>query len=109
MLTTDSSVVTEYLKLHYSKDDFTFVFLDKIVQEKEINQKEFNYKLLRGILPCNKNLMKWKIRINDECDVCQQQQSINTYWLSAFMPSHYGKLLKKICDFRITFDKTSRS
>ena len=34
LLTTDSAVVTGYLKSHSDKDDFTFVFMKKIVQEK---------------------------------------------------------------------------
>ena len=76
LLTTDSAVITRFLKRHCDKDDFTFVLIKKIVKEKEIKLKEFNYKLLHGILPCNKNLMKWKIRMSAECDVCQQQQSI---------------------------------
>ena len=36
LLTRDSPVVTEYLKCHSDKDNFTFVFKRKIVQEKEI-------------------------------------------------------------------------
>ena len=48
------SVITGYLKSHCDKDDFTFVFIKKTVKEKEIKLKEFNYKLLHGILPCNK-------------------------------------------------------
>ena len=51
-----------YLKGYYNKDDCTFVFIKKIVQEKEIKLKEFNCKLLYGILPCNKNLMKSKLK-----------------------------------------------
>ena len=53
LLTTDSAVITGYLKSHCDKDDFTFVFIKKIVR-KEIKLKEFNYILLHGILPCNK-------------------------------------------------------
>ena len=82
-----------YLKIHCDKNDFTFVFMKKIVQKKEIKLKEFNFinQLLQGILPCNTNLMKWKIRMSDECDVCQHQQSIEYHCLIAFMLSHYGK------------------
>ena len=36
LLTTDSAVITGYLKCHCDKDDFTVVFIKKIVQEKEI-------------------------------------------------------------------------
>ena len=47
MLTTDSAVITGYLKRHCDKDDCTFVFIKKT--EKEIKLKEFNYKLLHDI------------------------------------------------------------
>ena len=34
LLTTDFAIITGYLKSHCDKDDFTFVFMRKIVQEK---------------------------------------------------------------------------
>ena len=105
MLTRDSPVVTEYLKSHCDKDNFTFVFKRKIVQEKEIKLKEFNYKLLHGILPCNKNLMKWKIRMNDKCDVCQQQQTIKHLLFECIYVKPLWEIVEEICDFEITFDK----
>ena len=77
----------------------------KIVQEKEIKLKEFNYKLLHGILPCNKNLMKWKIRMNDECDVCQREQSIKHLLFECVYVKPLWEVVEKICDFEITFDK----
>ena len=64
MFTTNSPIVMNYLKGYCNKDDCTFVLIKTIVQEKEIKLKEFNYKLLYGILPCIKNLMKWKLKIN---------------------------------------------
>jgi len=51
-------------------------FRVKVVGEKEVKLKEFNYKVLYGILACNKNLKKWKIKDSDMCDVCDQIQSI---------------------------------
>ena len=60
-------------------DDFESIvhaFKAKIVTENEIKLKEFNYKLLYGILSCNKNLKKWKIKDSDVCDVCDQIQTI---------------------------------
>ena len=52
------------------------VFVAKVVQEKEKKLKEFNFKLLHGIMLCNKNLFRWKIRPYDICDVCQEIQTI---------------------------------
>ena len=51
LLTTYFAIITGYC-CHCDKDDFTFVFMREIVQEKEIKLKEFNYKLHHGILPC---------------------------------------------------------
>ena len=48
----------------------------KIKLEKEIKLKEFNFKLLHNILPCNRNLEKWKLKSNDKCDVCSLPQTI---------------------------------
>ena len=38
--------------------------------------KEFNFKMLHGILSCGANLHKWKIRNSSVCDVCDQDQTI---------------------------------
>ena len=35
-------------------------FTNKVKSEKEIKLKEFDFKLLRNILNCNKNLEKWR-------------------------------------------------
>ena len=58
-------------------DSYGHVFTKKVKFEKEIKLKEFNFKLLHGILPCNKNLEKWKIKPNDRCDVCGLSQTID--------------------------------
>ena len=97
LLTTDYASVTGHSKSRCDKDDFIFVFIKKIVQGKEINLKEFNYKSLHGILPCNKNLMKCKIRTNDECDVCQQQQSIKHLLFECIYVKPLWEIAEMIC------------
>ena len=37
LLTTDSAVITRYLKSHCDKDDCTFVFIKKTVKEKKLS------------------------------------------------------------------------
>ena len=49
----------DYLNRHNitrKYDRYCHVFTNKVKAEKEIKLKEFNFKLLYGILPCNKNL-----------------------------------------------------
>ena len=54
--------------------------------EKEIKLWEFNFKVLHGILSCNKNLKQWRIVDCDKCDVCDEIQALEhllfqcTYW-----------------------------
>jgi len=52
------------------------LFQNKIVLQKEVKLKEFNFKLLHGILACNANLFRWKIKISSACDVCGESQTI---------------------------------
>ena len=56
--------VTKYLDSYCNNNDEILAFSKKVVLENEIKLKEFNFKVLHGILACNKNLKNWKIRLN---------------------------------------------
>ena len=49
--------------------------------------------------------MKWKIKMSDGCDVCQQQQSIEHLLFECIYVKPLWEIVEKICDFRVTFDK----
>ncbi len=51
-------------------------FKNQLCSKIEYKLKEFNFKVMHGILPCNANLAKWGITDNDVCDVCDSRQSI---------------------------------
>ena len=57
-------------------DQLSNMYLHKIKDMKEIKLREFNFKIIHGILPCNLNLFRWKIKDSNFCDVCQEIQSI---------------------------------
>ena len=68
---------SDYLnRYNITRDDIYHVFTKKVKFEKEIKLKEFILKVLNGILPCNKNLEKWKLKTNDRCGVCGLFQTI---------------------------------
>ena len=71
------TTMTKYLD-QYCNDEYDtrIAFVKKLLKEPEIKLKEFNFKILHGILPCNSNLKKWKVRSVDVCDVCNQIQTI---------------------------------
>ena len=56
--------------------NFNEAYQNKIVNIKEKKLAEFNFKCLHGILPCKYNLHKWKIEVNDSCEVCGERQDI---------------------------------
>ena len=68
--------ISNYLAAYCEYDEEIIAFSRTVSDEKEIKFKEFNFKVLHGILPCNRNLMRWKIRYDDNCDVCGEVQSI---------------------------------
>ena len=80
--------MTKYLRRYCDIDDVNYIYIEKVWLEKEIKLKEFNFKVLHGILPCNKNLKQWKIRTCDSCDVCGL---LNIYVGIVDMLGHSGK------------------
>ena len=88
ILDSSSESSRDYLNRYYvvrNDEMYCHVFTNKVKSEKEIKLKEFNLKILHGILPCNKNyilgsrnqIATWKIRGNDKCNVCGASQTID--------------------------------
>ena len=68
--------ISSYLSQFGSIEEQKHAFIQKVQLEKEIKLKEFNFKILHGILPCNLNLTRWKIKQSNLCDVCDEPQTI---------------------------------
>ena len=82
---------TKYLRQYRDIDDVNYTYTERVWLEKEIKLKEFNFKVLHGILPCDKNLKQWKIRMSDCCDVCGRFRLLNIYSGIADMLDLIGK------------------
>ena len=65
-----------YLQNQVTSVDENYIFNIKVKLEKENKIKEYNFKLLHGILPCNRNLKVWRIKESDACDLCGIPQNI---------------------------------
>ena len=52
------------------------MFANKIIAEKEIKLREFNFKLLQDILPYNNNLNRLLKSNSDKCDVGGERKTI---------------------------------
>ena len=51
-------------------------FRNQLCSNIDIKLREFNFKIMHGILSCNSNLKKWKLKENDVCDICDSKHSI---------------------------------
>jgi len=82
---------------------YIFSFSSKVVLEREIKLKEFNFKILHGILPCNQNLKNWKIRLDDYCDVCNQSQTIEHLLYSCCYVKPLWQIVNTVFDINVSF------
>ena len=77
----------------------------KIVLQKAIKLREFNFKLFHGIQPCNVNLRKWGIKISNECDVCGMPQNNRTFKLfSCDYVRPLWRVVQSVFDIIISFE-----
>ena len=72
------SCMSLYLSDYCTKVNISLeeAFQEKLCNEKEIKVKEFNFKIMHNILPCNYKLYKWKKIDNYNCDVCGIKQDM---------------------------------
>jgi hypothetical protein len=81
------------------------IFTSKLIRQNEIKIKEFNFKLFHGILPCNVNLKKWKIKDEGACDVCGLPQTIEHLLFDCVYVKPLWSLVENVCSETISFKK----
>jgi len=97
--------LSPYCDNEYDEEDVVSMFTSKLIKEIEIKIREFNFKLLHGILPCNVNLKKWKIKASDICDVCNNPQTIEHLLFECSYVKPIWSLVGEICNVEITYKK----
>ena len=60
--------------------------------------------MLHGILSCEKNCKQWQTKTDDECDICNEQQTIKHLCNCRYGKS-LGKTVEDVCLFEISFGK----
>ena len=104
IVTNDVPSVTHFLAKYYTGDNALYIYRKKIRFQKETKLKEFNFKLLHGILPCNLNLFRWKIRESDQCDVCGLPQNIEHLLFACVYVKPLWQKVEQTFDVRVNFD-----
>jgi len=99
--------VTNYLMTYVNDtndESIMNVYLKKIEQVKQSKLKEFNFKLIHGILPCNLNLWRWKIKISSKCDVCDSIQSLEHLLFTCKYVKPLWNIAEKLYNTNIDYD-----
>ena len=94
---------SKYLNNYRESVDERGAFECKVSREKEIKLKEFNFKILHGILACNKNLTKWKLKNDDKCDVCSNCQTIQHLLYDCDYVKPIWQMVNSIFNIDVTF------
>jgi exonuclease III len=81
------------------------MFYCKVACEKEIKLKEFNFKMLHGILSCMANLKRWRIRDTDMCDVCGITQTIKHLIFDCRYVQPLWAKINNTFNINVTFEK----
>ena len=65
--------------------------------------REFNFKIMYGILPCNVNLLKWRKKDTDICDICDSRQTIEHLLFSCHRAKHLWQLVKDTFNINVIY------
>ena len=101
---SNDETLPQLLQPYCNVDDVINVFTRKLLLEKEIKLKEFNFKLLHGILPCNKNVKRWRIKESEQCDVCNMPQTIEHLLFKCYYVKPLWRVEESLCNIRVSFE-----
>jgi len=79
------------------------VFRFKLISQYENKLKEFNYKLINGVLPCNANLMRWQKLNTEKCDLCDERQTIEHLLFECKYVRELWKCVEQALNIRLSF------
>ena len=80
-----------------------WVFKQQLCSRIEIKLREFNLKLLYGILPCNANLVKWRKKDSNLCDICDCIHTVKHLLFDCQRASTLWKLVEETFDITIEY------
>ena len=104
MKTNGICPISDYLALQGVTEMEKTMFYNKVCKEKEIKLKEYNFKMLHGILPCNRNLKRWKIKESDKCDLCSNTQSIEHLLYQCAYVKPIWNIVNNVFNINVTYD-----
>ena len=80
------------------------VFQRQLCKNIETKLKEFNFKVLHGILPCNDNLLKWKIKDSNACDICNSKHTIEHLLFGCHRAVHLWECFESVYRIKINYN-----
>jgi len=78
-------------------------FRNQLCSNIETKLREFNFKVMHNILPCNSNLKKWRKRENDVCDICNCKQTIEHLLFECHRAVNLWKCVEETYQITVSF------
>ncbi len=77
MSPTSEMYWTRYGNYRITEDLISYAYMQRIKLIKDMKLAETNFKILNNILPCNRNLYKWRKIDSNVCKLCNEEETIS--------------------------------
>ena len=78
-------------------------FRNLLCSKIEIKLKEFNFKVVHDILPCNVNLVRWRKGESVSCDICECRHTIEHLLFSCHRATYIWNLVKNVYNIDVLY------
>ena len=79
-------------------------FQNQLCEKIDNKLREFSFKVMHQILPCNANLAKWRLRASDRCDMCiDRQHTIEHLLFSCSQAVHIWNIVNNTYHVNVTY------
>lgn len=100
--TNEKCTVLTSFNLVESTDIYN-VFEKQLCSKLENKLKEFNLKILYGILACEENLRKWKIKESDNCYICNVKHTIEHMLFSCKHAKYMWQIVMTVYKINVNY------
>ena len=77
----------------------------KVKAIKDPKLAETNFKILHNILPCNSNLFRWKLKTNNQCDICGKIETVHHLLFECSYAQAIWKDVENVLGIKVTLAK----
>ena len=98
------SIYSREFGIQNTRENWKNIYRQKLKEINVVKLKEFNFKLLHNIVPCGKILSKWKERIQEKCDACNETETTKHMLFDCLRVNAIWKKISDLLNFNIKWE-----